>query len=220
VAEGITKLSELTIDVDKDWLGYVIKNLGAPVASGDALRLPWDHASRHEAGGADALTKAGLDGILEHWTKIAEVYVDADTTTITITGLDLDADKAYLVVLNFINPQATGSIYHLHFNNDLTDANYKSQRLIASGTGVSAGTATEPDFAYLPAGESTPLIGLVGRVGAVPRFHCRSMERATCIAIKAVHWDIAANVTRIDIHSTTANAIGAGSRLMLFKVSG
>jgi len=37
-AAGITKLSELTIDVDKDWGGYPISNLGAPTADGDALR--------------------------------------------------------------------------------------------------------------------------------------------------------------------------------------
>lgn len=36
---GISKLSELEIDADKDWLGHVIKNLGAPVDSGDAARL-------------------------------------------------------------------------------------------------------------------------------------------------------------------------------------
>jgi len=35
----ISKLSELEIDVDKDWLGHVIKNLGTPVDSGDAVRL-------------------------------------------------------------------------------------------------------------------------------------------------------------------------------------
>jgi len=35
---GITKLSELTIDIDKNWGGYKIKNLGAPVDTGDAIR--------------------------------------------------------------------------------------------------------------------------------------------------------------------------------------
>jgi len=36
--EGVTKLSELEIDVDKDWAGRVIKNLGAPVDASDAIR--------------------------------------------------------------------------------------------------------------------------------------------------------------------------------------
>ncbi|MEM0457637.1 MAG: hypothetical protein QXD76_01130, partial [Sulfolobales archaeon] len=38
-AGGVTALSQLTIDVDKDWGGHVIKNLGAPVDPGDSLRL-------------------------------------------------------------------------------------------------------------------------------------------------------------------------------------
>lgn len=33
---GVTKLSELAIDVSKDWLGYLIKNIGAPVDAQDA----------------------------------------------------------------------------------------------------------------------------------------------------------------------------------------
>jgi len=38
VGPGISKLSELEIDVSKDWGGYVIKNLGAPVDPNDAIR--------------------------------------------------------------------------------------------------------------------------------------------------------------------------------------
>jgi hypothetical protein len=37
-AAGVAKLSELEIDVDKDWLGHRVKNLGAPVDAGDAAR--------------------------------------------------------------------------------------------------------------------------------------------------------------------------------------
>lgn len=36
---GVDRLSLITIDVDKDWGGYVIKNLGTPVDPSDAARL-------------------------------------------------------------------------------------------------------------------------------------------------------------------------------------
>jgi len=39
---GITKLSELEIDASRNWLGYLIKNLGAPAEPKDALRQPGD----------------------------------------------------------------------------------------------------------------------------------------------------------------------------------
>ncbi|MEL9929594.1 MAG: hypothetical protein QXF50_01685, partial [Sulfolobales archaeon] len=38
-AGGVSSLSQLIIDVDKDWGGHVIKNLGTPVDPGDSLRL-------------------------------------------------------------------------------------------------------------------------------------------------------------------------------------
>jgi hypothetical protein len=38
LSKGITGLSGLVIDSDKDWLGHLIKNLGAAVDSNDAVR--------------------------------------------------------------------------------------------------------------------------------------------------------------------------------------
>jgi hypothetical protein len=66
---GITKLSELTIDVDKDWVGKVIKNLGEPVDPGDALRLPWNHASRHQIGGGDPISGLSRSQISDFFTS-------------------------------------------------------------------------------------------------------------------------------------------------------
>lgn len=34
----VPRLSLLTIDVDKDWAGHLIKNLGTPVNANDAIR--------------------------------------------------------------------------------------------------------------------------------------------------------------------------------------
>jgi hypothetical protein len=39
IAGSISKLSQLTIDVSKDWAGYVIKNLGAPTVAGDVYSM-------------------------------------------------------------------------------------------------------------------------------------------------------------------------------------
>jgi len=51
----VSKLSRLEIDVDKDWSAHVIKNLGSPSASGDAvplgfLKLPYDYIIYEEGG--------------------------------------------------------------------------------------------------------------------------------------------------------------------------
>jgi len=39
VSRGVPRLNEVKINVDKDWLAYLIKNLGTPVDAGDAFRL-------------------------------------------------------------------------------------------------------------------------------------------------------------------------------------
>jgi|Deesub1362A_J573_1020465.scaffolds.fasta_scaffold00761_33 hypothetical protein len=52
---GIKKLSELIIDASKDWGGYLIKNLGAPVDSNDALRKT--ELDSHAADGSAHHTK-------------------------------------------------------------------------------------------------------------------------------------------------------------------
>jgi hypothetical protein len=64
---GVSRLSELIIDVDKDWAGKVIKNLGEPVDPGDALRLPWNHASRHLPGGGDPLSGLSRSQLSDFW---------------------------------------------------------------------------------------------------------------------------------------------------------
>jgi hypothetical protein len=38
LTRGVTGLSSLVVDSNKDWLGHLIKNLGAPADDGDALR--------------------------------------------------------------------------------------------------------------------------------------------------------------------------------------
>ena len=39
IISAAMRLSQVVIDVDKDWAGHVIKNVGAPVNAADALRL-------------------------------------------------------------------------------------------------------------------------------------------------------------------------------------
>jgi len=39
---GVSALSDLDINTDKDWASYIIKNLGQPSAVNDALRQPGD----------------------------------------------------------------------------------------------------------------------------------------------------------------------------------
>ncbi len=56
-AVGVTRLSQLIIDISKNWGGYNITNLGAGAHDVNSrLNLVLSHASRHALGGADELS--------------------------------------------------------------------------------------------------------------------------------------------------------------------
>ena len=83
-AAGISKLSELLIDVDKDWGGRVIKNLGAPAAAGDAIRLSELSAHRTAA-------------VIDHpdLSITTAKLADASVTTAKIAASAVTIDKLY-----------------------------------------------------------------------------------------------------------------------------
>lgn len=106
-AAGVTKLSELTIDVDKDWQGYVIKNLGTPVDPNDSLRktdldshtanATAHHGDYGHKGTVDLVTtlpSAGVAGRYIVKTDTLELYYDDGSNIVKIgklAGLDLDS---------------------------------------------------------------------------------------------------------------------------------
>jgi len=104
---GVTKLSELTIDVDKDWGGYVIKNLGTHTDPNDSLRktdldshtanATAHHGDYGHKGTVDLVTtlpSAGVAGRYIVKTDTLELYYDDGTNIVKIgklAGLDLDS---------------------------------------------------------------------------------------------------------------------------------
>jgi len=157
------------------------------------------------------------------WQKIAEVVADVDVTTLTVTGLDLDAGKIYLLFFKTSNPTTAASIYYIFFNADSTLANYYTQTVFGYGTTVGAARANRPDFAYAPAGESCSTFAWVQRA---PDGYVRLSlvtNRRTPASIehvaRSISWVTAANVTQIDITASQASGIGAGSKLIIFKLS-
>jgi hypothetical protein len=197
-------LSQLVIDTDKDWAGKLIKNLGAPVDSGDAAR------------------KGDIPLTLK---KVAEVSVTSAVTQITITGLDINADKFYLMLLWLKNPTAAAVTYKLYFEGDLTDANYYTQVLYATGTTVGGSRDNSPNLIYINAGYcGIAFVYIFRDVDGVPRFTCdHSHEPASsifqehkyCAKTAAV-----ANITRLDLVASAAGGIGAGSKLIIYGAVG
>lgn len=162
-----------------------------------------------------------VPAVTETWEKIVEVDVTENTTTITITGLDLDAAKAYMILFKRKNPLALTSSIYVYFNNDTDLANYIHQWLDANGTTLTANRTNSASFAYTEAGESGFVVAHIMRTpDGFPRITCLENRRETTlmIGIKSNLYTVNINVTRIDIVAFQAGAIGAGSKLILFKV--
>jgi len=185
------------------------------------------------------LTEKEVDGVIDHaaasipvdklsfgmaWVKVTEIDITENTTTITITGLDLDAAKAYLILFKRRNPTGTSSSIWLYFNNDTEATNYAHQWLNGEGTGFEAGRTNSASFGYTWAGESGICIGYIMRTPeGFPRIlyfeNMRQSLTTLKVGIKSNLYMVNANVTRIDIVAFVAGAIGAGSKVMLFKVA-
>lgn len=150
--------------------------------------------------------------------------VSVAKTTISITGLNLDVDKIYY--LDMVTNNTTGSNDELYFDYNLdSDGNhYYVQWLRAIGTtvsgereqrrgigwGTTAGTANTYRFTIMRPFED-------GEVKMWGSFSWNDGSNLGFIQISRT-WTVESNLTRIDITSSVANAIGIGSHIRLWTV--
>jgi len=158
------------------------------------------------------------------WEKVAEVNVtEAAVTTITVTGLDLDAAKAYMILMETKNPTATSGHVQVFCNGDTTTTNYWTQGVTGYGTTVSAGRMNASYWISSHAGQSIIGHGIMMRppdgqprlTGFSNKYGAASLE----ICMRVVHYTIAGNVTRLDFTHTVAGGLDVGTKVLIFKVS-
>jgi len=162
-------------------------------------------------------------GTLEKIVEDEVTAAEGDQTTLTYTGLDLDAAKAYLMLLMFTNPTTSTAEYSLFYNNDTVAANYYNQALWASGTTIYASRANNAHISGAVAGQQANVTLWIfrdpaGYVRAIPFENLRE-PASIVLRIRSHIWVTTANVTRIDIMATVAGAIGVGSKVLIFRVS-
>jgi len=154
--------------------------------------------------------------------KIVEVTLTTNVTSIVVDSLDLDADEAYLVLFAFRNSYGSATSYAVYFN-DVT-AGYNTQQLYSSGSSTASGNLASSRYTYAYANARTINEGLVLRT---PDDYALSMSRsflwtgsASTVFFHNIHWNNTANPTKLEIRGENALSIGAGSKLMIFKVRG
>jgi len=171
--------------------------------------------------GTDVSSEELTFGTLE---KVVDTEVTgAAVTTITVTGLDLDSAKAYLILFKTKNPTATDGHIQLFINNDTTATNYYTQDLTAYGASLAVVRSNAPYLYTSHAGQS--IIGysvMMRPPDGQPRVTSFTGKRGGAsleLTLRIIHYTIAGNVTRLDFTHTVAGGLDVGTRLIIFKVS-
>ena len=149
----------------------------------------------------------------------------ADVDYVDFTSLDINTHGCYIILAHLTNPTASNSAYYVYVENDYTATNYYSQYTAGNGTTVGAGRLNSSEIGHLLAGSSGTIVLFIMRdPQGYPRFHSFSNQYGAT-AVQNVYYAgtktaTVTNITSIRIHAGVAGAIGAGSRLMLFRLGG
>jgi hypothetical protein len=176
------------------------------------LKTPIDHPD-----GSITIAKLGF-GTLK---KVAEISVTSDVTQITITGLDINTDKFYLIIGYIKNPTASLEVIALYVEGDTTSTNYYNQDFYVSGSSTGAGRGNSPYILDVSGGSNVGfLIFLLRDTSGYPRAcSISTQDNVGSILIRSKAWTKTAtvtNITRIDLVASVTNGIGAGSRIIIY----
>jgi hypothetical protein len=152
--------------------------------------------------------------------KVVELSVPSDSTLVTFYGLNILKHRFYLIIFSVKNTSSSSSDYYLFVNGDLNKANYYCQTLVSSGVTIGANRYNYPLVAYLSS-LSNALCEII--LGLDPDFHPRYHVRCTRnvsnvdnALYSGSYYAPVSNVTRLDLQSSATNAIGSGSRIIIF----
>jgi hypothetical protein len=181
------------------------------------------HASRHASGGDDAITSPLSLSALSPvgLRKVMEINVTSNTTQVTITGLDINTDKFYLMFTKWKNSTTTRAPISMYVEGDTTATNYYVQFLGADGATLGANRENDAYIADIQAGnEYTQLIlmqrtpnGYPVAISVGQRWVGSAVSNETRIWSRVA---TTANITRLDFIGGVEYEIGAGSRIIIF----
>jgi hypothetical protein len=191
----------------------------------DALYSAILHASRHAAGGDDAITSllnaAAIPPLLKPYLEVTLVnnadYVD-------LTDLDINTHKAYYIKATFTNPTTSLADLNLYINGN-TAGSYSGQNMYSNDFTVGGGYRNSAWIGTIGAGDTMTLdLFLVkdpnGRMcgnGLTCMFPGSNLN---VVAVSVTSNFTVTNITSIRIAASVSGALGAGSRILLFRLGG
>lgn len=187
---------------------------------------PGAHASRHKVGGADVLPDNSISKAMltfGTWELIAEVTATSSIDYVDFTGLDINSDKMYVLLLSLTNPYGTGTDYYLLVEGDTNIANYYVQGLGADGTTITSGRSNSAYVTCAPGNERTVTVVFLGKdpanySRAFSLCNRRTGGNVDINIFAQTHAVQTSNITSVRIIGSNSNGIGANSYIALFRV--
>jgi hypothetical protein len=156
-------------------------------------------------------------GIVFDWTATSNVtYVD-------VTGLDINSHWGYWIYIAWYNPTTSTMGVYMFVNGDYTTTNYYYERLSASGTSVSAARVNLPSITGGYGGErhiATAFLTLAP--GRYPYAWSVTVRRpGDSVELLHLAWayvSAVSNITSLRFQSGVDNGIGAGTRIVIYRL--
>jgi len=176
-------------------------------------------AAANGSGGSGSLSFVGSTSI-----------TGSAASTLTITGLDLNTDKRYLVRAQLKNATTTGANISLFYNSDTTATNYNRESLTANGSTIT-GTRSNDAFisgldsnaASTGSGNTAFEFWIENNVDGHPSTKATNSRSGNSNILwqMFVHeWRTAAtNVTAITLSSSVSNSLAIGSTVSIWKLT-
>lgn len=155
--------------------------------------------------------------------EVADTTVSgAATTTISLTGLNFSKDDVLLMEVDVDAAVANGT--YIYFNGNTTNTNYYTQRFEVTSTTITAGERTNTPIAWYGQNRSKATIyikltegGYITWISNVARSYSNS--GATMLNDHAgTSTFTATSITSIQLTCASANGLGIGTRVQLFKL--
>lgn len=142
-------------------------------------------------------------------------------TTITATGLDLNADGGnWEIHFGVVSATDTDSAIRLYINNDTTYTNYISRYIFCGGTSITTDAINDTNITYIYTNANISYA--VSNIGIVNNHICYnthdSRDNASKSALVNCYKSTTdTNITQLDFTCATASGIGVGSKVKIFK---
>jgi len=156
------------------------------------------------------------------WEKISEVIPGSAVDYVDFTGLDINTDKVYILLVNIKNGTAGWINVRLHREGDYTDTNYYTQYLTADGGVISAGRLNEARLLGMPVSDALTAVAFIMRDpdGYMQVNILNLRERASSVVMEnrcISSNNTTTNITSLRVSSSATGGIGANSVLMLCR---